>query len=484
MSSNIDNATGLNTKVNPFEVNSNWVWSNFGELFDIQGGTQPPKSQFLSEPKENYVRLIQIRDYASDEYLTYVPSSKKLRLIEENEIAIARYGASIGRICTGKKGAYNVALAKVIYDKKVINRDYVYWWLKSDEFQNKINKNSRTAVAGFNKKDLSDIPFAIPPFPEQQRIVNRIESLFEKIDKAENLINEAREGFEKRKEAILAAAFRGELTQKWRKNNKTKLECITNEDLFEYKKKRHLDECNIEKCKGLKIPKKPKTFNSEELDNRLLPESWRMISFSEAIYDFKYGTSEKSDYENVGTPVLRIPNIGNGICDISDLKYAVGEIDSSLRVNKNDILVIRSNGSKELVGKANLVTEEVNGYAFASYLIRIRYVGIYPEFLAFMLNSSIVRNQFFLKSKSSVGINNINTQQLASIQIPLPSYDEQVEIATILERFLSNENRIVDNILNEVDTNIMKKAILAKAFRGELGTNDSVESVDYLMRCK
>jgi type I restriction enzyme S subunit len=209
-----------------------------------------------------------------------------------------------------------------------------------------------------------------------------------------------------------------------------------------------------------------------------------MISFSEAIYDFKYGTSEKSDYENVGTPVLRIPNIGNGICDISDLKYAVGEIDSSLRVNKNDILVIRSNGSKELVGKANLVTEEVNGYAFASYLIRIRYVGIYPEFLAFMLNSSIVRNQFFLKSKSSVGINNINTQQLASIQIPLPSYDEQVEIATILERFLSNENRIVDNILNEVDTNIMKKAILAKAFRGELGTNDSVESVDYLMRCK
>ena len=106
----------------PYDVPENWTVCKFGTIIDIQGGTQPPKSKFIFEPRDGYVRLVQIRDFASDEYITYVPIDKKLRMMEKKDIMVARYGASIGRICTGLEGAYNVALSKIIFDESIFNR--------------------------------------------------------------------------------------------------------------------------------------------------------------------------------------------------------------------------------------------------------------------------------------------------------------------------------------------------------------------------
>ena len=116
----------------PYPIPENWCYFYFTSLIDIEGGTQPPKSQFVDTCKDGYIRLIQIRDFATDKYTVYVPDTPKMRHFNENDILIARYGASLGRIYTGLKGVYNVALAKTIFSEDILYRRYVYWMLQSE----------------------------------------------------------------------------------------------------------------------------------------------------------------------------------------------------------------------------------------------------------------------------------------------------------------------------------------------------------------
>src|SRR6516164_1853022 len=92
------------------DLPSNWRVLNFGKFCDIEGGNQPPKSQFISEPKKGYVRLLQIRDLGERPVPTFIPIGSTSRFCKEGEILIGRYGASVGKIFWAQDGAYNVAL--------------------------------------------------------------------------------------------------------------------------------------------------------------------------------------------------------------------------------------------------------------------------------------------------------------------------------------------------------------------------------------
>src|SRR5689334_3438943 len=123
-----------------------------GEVCEFEGGSQPPKAQFIHEHKPGYVRFLQIRDFGSDKNITYIPQSKKNRLCNEDDILIGRYGASVGKILTNKAGAYNVALMKTIPNREVLDRSWFYNYLISDEFQRPLlNVADRSAQAGFSK---------------------------------------------------------------------------------------------------------------------------------------------------------------------------------------------------------------------------------------------------------------------------------------------------------------------------------------------
>ena len=99
----------------------------FTDNLDIAGGTQPPKSRFVYSEKEGYIRFLQIRDFASEDTPTYIPISKNNKLCNDNDIVLGRYGASVGKILTGKSGAYNVACAKVLFLNDQVDRDYLFY---------------------------------------------------------------------------------------------------------------------------------------------------------------------------------------------------------------------------------------------------------------------------------------------------------------------------------------------------------------------
>jgi type I restriction enzyme S subunit len=147
------------------QIPQGWSVESLAELMDIEGGTQPPASEFLSSPKVGYLRLVQIRDYESDDHLTFVRDSPRLRKCCREDIMIARYGASVARICWGLEGAYNVALVRVV-PKKTCAREYLRSYLQSAAFQTRlIGMSHRSVQAGFNKKDIASFQIAIPPEP-------------------------------------------------------------------------------------------------------------------------------------------------------------------------------------------------------------------------------------------------------------------------------------------------------------------------------
>ena len=143
------------------------------DVCSFQGGTQPPKSVWKKDLVDGYIRMLQIRDFTQPEKnnVEYIPYKKTLKTCESDDILIGRYGASVGKICTGLSGAYNVALIKTIPDKNKISRDYLLHLLKGNSFQNYIlNVGSRAAQAGFNKDDLEGFTFSLPPLDQQKKI--------------------------------------------------------------------------------------------------------------------------------------------------------------------------------------------------------------------------------------------------------------------------------------------------------------------------
>ena len=145
---------------------------SLSDLMDYAGGSQPPASEFVFSERDGYIRFVQIRDYDTDSHITYIPDSPKNKLCEEHDIMIARYGASLGRICFGINGAYNVALAKV-FPKKSFFREFLRCYLSSRTFYEGINnKGGRSAQAGFNQSDINSFEI---DFPVDETIVKNFE---------------------------------------------------------------------------------------------------------------------------------------------------------------------------------------------------------------------------------------------------------------------------------------------------------------------
>ncbi len=164
--------------------------TTIGAVCDFYGGSQPPRKEFIFEPKEGYVRLIQIRDYKTDEYSTYAPESMCRKFCDEQDIMIGRYGPPIFQILSGIKGAYNVALMKAV--PHGIDREFMRFYLKRDELLHHLERfQQRTAgQAGIDMGELRNYPCPLPSDEEQKAFVRFIEQSDKSKFELEQALNE------------------------------------------------------------------------------------------------------------------------------------------------------------------------------------------------------------------------------------------------------------------------------------------------------
>lgn len=407
------------------KIPNTWTMVSFTSIFDINGGTQPPKEDFIYEPKEGYIRLLQIRDFGEKPVPTYIPRVGNLRICSSDDILIARYGASIGRIVTGQEGAYNVALAKVNIPESIEKR-YVWWLLKSPLFQQFITSFQRTAQNGFNKEDLKGIFVPIAPLAEQKRIVAKLDEAFKHLETLKAKLERIPELLKKFRQTVLTHAVTGRLTEEWRKG--------------------------------------------KEL------EEWKEVSLSQllgkrGIFDGPFGSNLKTaDYTDEGIRVIRLENIEHlGFVDgkesfISEEKYQTllqhtvgeGDILFSSFISENIRVCILPALPTRAIAKADC------------FCIRPNLSQVNKKFLLYCLASSTSYCKLVKEIHGSTRPR-VNTSQLKALTIPLPPLSEQELIVEIIEQVFLSADKLktrYELLIEKIDK--LPKALLTKAFRGEL----------------
>lgn len=302
---------------------------------------------------------------------------------------------------------------------------YLLHYLNSFNYAGYVNGTTRLKLT---RASMDTIPIPLPPLAEQQRIVDRIESLFAKLDEAKEKAQAVVDSFETRKAAILHKAFTGELTAKWREEH------------------------------GVRM------------------ESWEKKSVGELCISLKYGTAKKSDASG-NVVVLRMGNLQQGEIDWSDLAYSNDPDDiEKYKLFPGDVLFNRTN-SAALVGKTAIYRGE-HPAIYAGYLIKLDYDHdkIIGDYLNYALNTLDAKK--YCNSVKTDGVNqsNINAKKIGAYSFNVPSIPEQEKIVAVIQRLLSKEQQTkeaAEIVLEQID--LMKKSILARAFRGELGTNDPSE---------
>jgi restriction endonuclease S subunit len=171
------------------DIDPDWEKVKLGEVCDYAGGTQPPKSKFIDSRKEGYIRLLQIRDYKSDDHAVYIPISGRHKTCNETDIMIGRYGPPVFQILRGKKGAYNVALMKCLPNNSKITNDWLYYFLLSDSVQERIiSVSGRVRQSGVRPDDLNELEISIPSLKIQKQIAEKIEAERALVESAKKLI--------------------------------------------------------------------------------------------------------------------------------------------------------------------------------------------------------------------------------------------------------------------------------------------------------
>lgn len=223
-----------------------------------------------------------------------------------------------------------------------------------------------------------------------------------------------------------------------------------------------------------KIKKSKKSTKASDTPHYpyLLPNGWEWCNLEDIVCELKYGTSEKS--LSVGKiAVLRMGNITNvGTIDYSNLVYSSNNEDIKLySLEKDDLLFNRTNSS-EWVGKTAIYKKEQPAI-YAGYLIRIRPILIFSDYLNTVMNSSYYRNWCYNVKTDAVNQSNINAQKLSQLMIPIPPLKEQERIVVEVAKWIS----LIDTIKNskeDLQTTIKqaKSKILNLAIHGKLVPQD------------
>lgn len=423
----------------PYEVPENWVWVRLGSLLkEIKNGTTIKQDK--SGNGFSVTRIESLQNQTID--LMRVGTILETEKIKETDwyksgdITLSHIN-SIEHV--GKTALITDAMLPLVHGMNLLRLrffeiytpDLFQLYSQTYQYKNEIRSRINMAVnqVSINQKQLSSLEIPLPPLSEQQRIVERIEELFAKLDEAKERLQEVVDSFAVRKAAILHKAFTGELTQRWR------------------------------------------------LENGVSDESWEEKTIGEICSSLKYGTSKKSS-DDGEVVVLRMGNLQNGEIDWSNLAYTSDEEDIKKYLLKSgDVLFNRTN-SPELVGKTSIYRGEMPAI-YAGYLIKLDYEKniVVGDYLNYYLNSSKAKEYYMQVKTDGVSQSNINAKKIGEFEIPLPTLSEQHEIVRLIDDLLARERaaqQAAEQALASID--LMKKSILARAFRGELGTNKASEA--------
>jgi type I restriction enzyme S subunit len=402
--------------------------------------------------------------------------------LHAGDIVFARTGATTGksfliRSCPSAVFASYLIRLRLLSD---VNPALLAYFFQTPDYWSFVSDNvAGIAQPNCNATKLSELEVPIPPSAEQQRLVEEIAASLSKVDAARNHLSRVPAILKRFRQAVLAAACSGGLTEDWREahsNHESAIESVSRvlaERVRDYETRR-----SEAQSRGQRLPKRPDNLQAvdfvlpEAMTVHEIPETWTWVSVRDVISMIQYGTSVKTDSTNdQGVPMLRMGNIQHGRLDLTNLKYIARESEniSEFTIAKGDVLFNRTN-SPELVGKTAVYDSDLEA-VFASYLIRLRCdkrIG-HSAYVASWINSPWGRWWARTVRTDGVSQSNINATTLQTMPLPLPTFQEQQEIVRRIDALFKLADTVEDRVCAAtIRADKLSQSILAKAFKGEL----------------
>lgn len=464
------------------ELPKGWAEATLADITDyVQRGKSPKYATTSALPVINQKC---VRWWGIDrEHVKYVSEEQwsswdQDRYIQHHDILWNSTGTgTIGRAALYKNRGTAESIVcdshvTIVRANRDISPEYVYWHIRSPFVQNKIEsmQTGSTNQVELSKSEILSTSIPVPPEREQKRIVRKIDALFTRSRSAREDLAHIPKLIERYRQAVLEAAFRGDLTADWRKDNPSETGDGLKESVLG-ERKRHWEMLSLsERRRRYPAPEEADWFPDTEI-----PSQWTWMSVDQLAYQIQYGSSAKTGDDDSGTPVLRMGNIHRGKIRFDSLKYLPDDHEEfpELLLKPGDILFNRTN-SAELVGKTAVYEGNLRSASFASYLIRLKVSGIIPTLLAHYINSPFGRRWINSVVNQQVGQANVNGTKLSRLAVPVMSASEQAILIQRLNQRLfaveaiEQEMRKSDGMLSRLD-----QAILDKAFAGKLVPQDS-----------
>lgn len=419
----------------PYEVPENWVWVRLGDVNKYISKSVNPISEpdkifeLYSVPSmvDNYPEIIAGSD---------IGSSKQS--VCKKDVLLCKINPRINRVWKVSQFTDNELIASsewIIIRNNHIDANYLMYCFQSKYFREFMLSNV-SGVGGSlmraQPKYVQTYPIPLPPLSEQQRIVERIEELFAKLDEAKERLQEVADSFAVRKAAILHKAFTGELTKQWRLENGVS------------------DESWEEKLLGDVCTVNPKKIDAKNLDDNLEVSFVPMAAVSDVLGEI------------VNHEVKNLQDVRTGFTNFS----------------KGDVIFAKITPCMEN-GKSAIVGPLVNDIGYGStefYVLRCK-EELNNKYLYHMVRNTTFRAEAKAVMTGAVGQQRVPKTFLQEYQLSLPTLSEQHEIVRLIDDLLARERaaqQATEQALASID--LMKKSILARAFRGELGTNKASEA--------
>jgi len=466
----------------PYTIPSNWVWVGLKYISKkiFAGGDKP--ENFSKMKTDKNIFPIFSNGIDKDGLYGYTDEAKVL----EKALTISARG-TIGFTKIREANFTPIIRLIVIILKDRILYEFLDYYFKYNSLEGVGSSIPQLTVPIVNEKIIP-----LPPLNEQKRIVEKLDFLFEKTKRAKEIIEEVKVDIENRKISILDRAFKGTLTSKWRNENKTSDVKELLKSINEEKIKKWEEDCLQAEKDGNKKPKKPIIKEVKDMivpvDEQpyKLPDSWVWVRLNN-LCDVKGGKripkGEEFSNEKTKNVYLRVTDFDNYSINQSKLKYISDDLAEKLKNYKisTEDLYLSIAGT---IGKIGIIPYELDKSFLTENAVKLTNLSnaTNNKFLLNCFKTNFIQN-LINDSITSSGQPKLAIFRIENFFIPLPPLEEQQEIVRVLDEVLENENKVKELLELEERIDILEKSILHKAFKGELGTqNSSDESAMELLK--
>ena len=462
----------------PYTIPSNWVWTRLGNIVTLDNG------EIVENEELDYFDVKTLRRNLD----TDADAEKKTsgKIVEKNDLVILVDGENSGEVFKIPYRGYMGSTFKKLKFNTEEMWNYISMFLRRNKEVFKNNKVG-SAIPHLNKKLFKEIEFPLPPLNEQKRIVEKLDFLFEKTKRAKEIIEEVKIDIENRKISILDRAFKGTLTSKWRNENKTSDVKELLKTINEEKIKKWEEDCLQAEKDGNKKPKKPIIKEVKDMivpvDEQpyKLPDSWVWVRLGDIGKITSGGTPTSNEKSYYGGDIIWITPADMSKQQSSPWFSNSSKKITNLGLQKSSAQLIEGNSvvysSRAPIGYVNIVKDKFTTSQGCKSVTPIKNSLMYIYYVL------IERTEDIKYRASGTTFKEISALEFGKTLVPLPPLEEQQEIVRVLDEVLENENKVKELLELEERIDILEKSILHKAFKGELGTqNSSDESAMELLK--